>query len=114
MITIEYPAKSQWKALAERPHIETGKLRATVSAILDDVRHNGDTALRKYGEAFDHVALKSFEVSPQEKEEALHIVSEELMRAIMLAHDNIMTFHKAQTFHTSRIIDKAADDMIRN
>lgn len=103
MITIEYPAKSQWKALAERPHIETGKLRATVSAILDDVRHNGDTALRKYGEAFDHVALKSFEVSPQEKEEALHIVSEELMRAIMLAHDNIMTFHKAQTFHTSRI-----------
>ena len=103
MITIEYPSKSQWKTLAERPHIETGKLRATVSSILDDVRHNGDAALRKYGEAFDHVALKSFEVSPEEKDEALHIVSKELMRAIMLAHNNIMTFHKAQTFQTSRI-----------
>ena len=103
MITIEYPSKSQWKTLAERPHIETGKLRATVSSILDDVRHNGDAALRKYGEAFDHVALKSFEVSPEEKDEALHIVSKELMRAIMLAHNNIMTFHKAQTFQTSHI-----------
>ncbi len=94
-----YPEKAQWSGLLKRPLKDAAALTATVSAVLDDVRRNGDEALRRYELQFDHVNLTSFAVTPEEIAEAEAAVSTELREAIELAHRNIATFHSAQAFH---------------
>ena len=80
----------------ERPHIDTGKLRPLVSAILSDIKANGDPAVKRYCEQFDHVALRSFAVTREEMDEAERLVESGLKEAMALAHNNIKAFHEAQ------------------
>ena len=46
----------------------------TVSEILDNVRRNGDSALKMYNEKFDGVRTESLQVTEEEMEEALRTV----------------------------------------
>lgn len=95
---VKYPSESEWAALTERPHRDLNELRQTVQTVLDDVRVNGDDAVRKYELQFDKVELAALQVSPAEMEEAEQLVSDELKASIRLAHQNIETFHAAQRF----------------
>ena len=67
-----------------------------VSDIIADVRKNGDEALYRYCEKFDHASLSSLEVSPQEYQDAMSEVDEEFIRILKKAADNIYRFHSAQ------------------
>ena len=78
--------------------MDTGRLHIQVRGILDDVKANGDVAVLKYEETFDHVQLTSLAVTEAEMEEAERLVSEELKAAIKLAKENIAKFHEAQRF----------------
>ena len=78
--------------------MDTGRLHIQVRGILDDVKANGDVAVLKYEETFDHVQLTSLAVTEAEMEEAEGLVSEELKAAIKLAKENIAKFHEAQRF----------------
>lgn len=98
MKVYEYPSHAEWKAITARPHIDPTRLHATVQTILDDVRENGDKAVIKYEEQFDHVKLNTLQVSEDEFKEAEATVSPELKNALQLAHDNIARFHEAQRF----------------
>ncbi len=68
----------------------------TVSEIIENVRKNGDAALREYCEKFDKVALDSFEVSKKEIETAFASVDPDLIRIMRTAKDNIHAFHSRQ------------------
>ena len=96
METIMFPKREEYARIAARPHLDFGKLEASVDAILADVRQNGDKAVAKYGEMFDGAKLASLEVTDGEKAEAELSVSRELKEAIELAHKNIETFHRSQ------------------
>lgn len=103
MNIIKYPAKSEWKAIVERPHMDLSKLNETVSSVLKDIRDNGDEAVKRYEEKFDHASLSSLAVTPKEIEEAMHLISSELKDSLEMAHHNIAVFHEAQKFEGKRI-----------
>lgn len=103
MNIIRYPKREDWASITERPQLDTSTLNATVSNILGDIKANGDEAVRKYEEMFDHVHLDSLAVSENEIEEAWNSVPTELRQAIELAHANISSFHKAQHFNGVKV-----------
>ena len=103
MNIIRYPKREDWTSITERPQLDTSTLNATVSNILGDIKANGDEAVRKYEEMFDHVHLDSLAVSENEIEEAWNSVTAELRQAIELAHANISSFHEAQHFNGVKV-----------
>ena len=96
MQVIRYPEKNTWNTLLQRPVFDTRELEATVSAILADVKANGDAALRKYTQQFDKVTLTDIRVTTAEFEAADAILDESLKNAIRQAALNIEAFHRAQ------------------
>jgi histidinol dehydrogenase len=90
------PERNQWNEILKRPTIDTKSLESTVTAILEDVRLNGDVAVKKYIKQFDKVELNELKVNEAEIEEAVGLVDEELKTAIQLAKKNITLFHEAQ------------------
>lgn len=104
MNIIKYPERNSWSDIVRRPHLDVSQLNATVSGVLNDVRENGDAAVKKYEEKFDHVSLTSLEVSDEEKAEARGKVSKDLYDALVLAHDNIAKFHESQKFTGHKVI----------
>ena len=103
MNIIRYPKREDWTSITERPQLDTSTLNATVSNILGDIKANGDEAVRKYEEMFDHVRLDSLAVSEEDVEEAWNSVTAELRQAIELAHANISSFHEAQHFNGVKV-----------
>lgn len=97
------PTPDALDALLERPVRDASELNATVSAVLNDVRQRGDSAVRECEERFDHVLLNDFAVSVAEMDAAETMVSDELKQAITLAHENIERFHAAQRFHGEHV-----------
>ena len=67
-----------------------------VDEIIADVRANGDQALRRYAERFDHAKLDALEVSAEEMDAALARVEEGFLGTLALARDNIREFHRHQ------------------
>ena len=103
MNIIRYPKREDWASITERPQLDTSTLNATVSNILGDIKANGDEAVRKYEEMFDHVRLDSLAVSEEDIEEAWNSVTAALRQAIELAHANISSFHEAQHFNGVKV-----------
>jgi histidinol dehydrogenase len=68
----------------------------TVAAILQDVKHNGDAALREYTKKFDGADIDSIEVTKEEIDEAAANIDPELMKHLEFAAQNIRRFHEAQ------------------
>ena len=67
-----------------------------VTEILDDVRKNGDEALFRLTEKFDHAKLTSLEVSQEEIDEAYNSVGEDYIAVLRQAAENIEAYHKNQ------------------
>ena len=103
MKIIRYPERGEWKKIVERPHLDVSQLNAIVKSVLDDIRANGDKAVMAYEEKFDHVKLSSLAVSEAEIEEAMTLVSEDLLSSLRTAHHNIKAFHEAQRYEGIRV-----------
>lgn len=103
MNIIKYPARSSWASIIERPHLDVSQLNATVAAVLADIKADGDAAVKKYEEKFDHVSLSSLAVTEAEIDEAMTLISPELTASLELAHNNIAKFHEAQKFEGQKI-----------
>ena len=97
MKIIRYPEPETWGQLLKRPLIDTKFLERTVGNILNDVRENGDVALRHCARHFDKVELDDFQVIEDEFVEAEARVSPELKAAIAVAKANIEKFHGVPT-----------------
>jgi histidinol dehydrogenase len=103
MNIIRNPKREQWDAIVARPHLDVSQLNATVAAVLADVKARGDEAVKEYELKFDHARLTALAVTEKEMKEAEQLVSEELKAAIRLAHEQIRTFHAAQTFQGEKV-----------
>ena len=99
----EYPKKEQWAEIVERPHLDVSRLNATVAEVLADVKARGDEAVKAYELKFDHANLSVLAVSEAEMQEAEQLVSDELKKAISIAHHNIYKFHEAQRFQGEKV-----------
>lgn len=69
---------------------------AIVSDIISDVRKNGDDALYRYCEKFDHAKLSALEVSDAEFEEAFASMEPSFLDILREAAANIRSFHQQQ------------------
>ncbi len=96
MQVYNYPPREKWTELLARPVFDSTKLFETVQQVLDDVKNNGDKAVRSYTAKFDKVTLQSFEVTKEEMDEAEGLVSKQLKQAIEMARRNIWKFHVEQ------------------
>lgn len=97
------PEKSKWQQLLQRPVFDTHKLEGTVAAILEDVKLNGDAAIKKYAAQFDGVVLDDLKVTEKEIDDAIATVDENLKSAIAIAKNNITKFHEAQKESITKI-----------
>jgi histidinol dehydrogenase len=93
MKLIKYPKRDTWSKLLQRPTLDTKELSGTVSRILEDVRANGDAALRKYAREFDNIEIDKLRVTDAEFAEADAAISQELKEALNVARANIEKFH---------------------
>ncbi len=82
--------------LLERRPPDEARLRESVRAILDQVRDEGDAALRQMARRFDGVELDALEVPPARWTEALEALDPEVRAALERARRNILAFHRAQ------------------
>ncbi|MBA2871367.1 histidinol dehydrogenase [Anoxybacillus calidus] len=78
--------------------LETGteEQRQQVLAIIDDVKRNGDQALKEYTKRFDGVSLDSLQVSEAEIAQAYEKIDDEIVQVIREAADNIRDYHERQ------------------
>lgn len=96
MKTYINPDKNIWAEILKRPLFDVSELYSKVQEILNEIRKNGDAALRDFTYKFDGVSLDNFAVHENEISEAETLVSDDLKAAIELARKNIETFHAAQ------------------
>lgn len=96
--TYKYPDKKEWEVLRQRPELNVTSLFDTVQTVLNDVRIEGDEAVRRYGERFDKVRITDLPVSESEISEAELLLTDELKQAILTARRNIEKFHASQRF----------------
>jgi histidinol dehydrogenase len=90
------PAADNWIEILKRPVFDFKQLEQKVSSIVDEVKQNGNAAVKKYTEQFDGVVLNGLVVSDKEIEESGLQISADLKTAIDLAANNIKAFHKIQ------------------
>lgn len=90
------PDKATWAEIIKRPVLDYSQLETKVTSILDDVKLNGDAAIRKYTTQFDGAVLNDFVVSGNEIAAAVSNVDADLKAAIDIAKNNITAFHASQ------------------
>jgi len=84
------------KELKDREKNEGNEITAIVSEVLDNVRKDGDKALKNYTEKFDKVDLEEFKVTSKELEECFEMVEKTFIENLKEAKENIEYYHKAQ------------------
>lgn len=90
------PPRLNWEGLLERPKLSAMELEAHVQRMLAQVKQDGDKALIKYSKEFDKVDLQAFEVTTEEIDDAVRTLDPVLKESILLARQNIETFHRPQ------------------
>ncbi|HEY4786520.1 MAG TPA: histidinol dehydrogenase [Bacteroidales bacterium] len=96
MNIIKYPQKKDWDQILKRPSLGDGMVNQAVLEILDDIKKNGDSAIRQYTHKFDKVLLDDFRVTEREINDAEQQVDAILKKSIQTAKQNIEKFHSAQ------------------
>ena len=67
-----------------------------VSEILNNIKENGDEAVKSYTEKFDGVSIDNLKVSRDEINEAYNTLDDSLLAALKQAASNIRKFHEKQ------------------
>lgn len=90
-------AKKLYKKLTQRTKLQDGtSIMKVVADILEDVRANGDRALREYSRKFDNAETDAIEVSEKEINAAYYEIEPELLETIKSSKQNIQSFHEKQ------------------
>ena len=90
--------KETCELLGLRGKMDLGPVIETVSAVIDDIRENGDAAVSKYTKKFDgcDIDASNIRVTQEEIDEAMKAVDPELLEIIKKAASNIRAFHEKQ------------------
>lgn len=92
----QYPNPGEWTTLLQRPAMSVAALEGSVKAILQEVKQQGDAAVKKFTKQFDKATIDNLVVSEEEFTIAQQSLDAKLKAAILSAKVNIETFHKAQ------------------
>lgn len=103
MKIIQYPQELEWDSLLKRPTQDFASLESDVKAIFEDIKQNGNSAVKKYTQLFDGIAIDELEVDKQSIANSEHNISSALKTAIDIAYDNIYRFHFAQKQSTIKV-----------
>ncbi len=103
MKIIQQPDEKNWEELLKRPTQDFASLESDVKAIFEDIKHNGDSAIKKYTQIFDGISIEDFSVNPEAIEHSTDNISAALKEAIDVAYDNIFKFHLAQEQVTIKV-----------
>ncbi len=98
------------KSMSKRGVAANKEVAEIVSAIIDDVKDNGDEALKKYTLKFDKKLPEYFEVPRDVINDALTNADEEFVNAVLNAQENIAEFHNRQKEQS--FIDAKANGVI--
>jgi histidinol dehydrogenase len=79
-----------------RPQAATEPPTATVAAILEAVRTEGDAAVSRFTKEFDKASLEQFRVPEADVQAALGAISPLLREALEAARSNIVSYHRTQ------------------
>ncbi|MEL7586970.1 MAG: histidinol dehydrogenase [Prolixibacteraceae bacterium] len=90
------PERKAWAGILKRPGFDASDLTGKVQAILDEIKRDGERAVRKFTEQFDGILISDFAVSEAELEQAAAQISDDLRQAIETAARNIRRFHEIQ------------------
>ncbi|THU39964.1 histidinol dehydrogenase [Niastella caeni] len=96
MQVYQYPKRDEWKALLQRPAMNVQALEGSVKAILQEVKQQGDAAVKKFTQQFDKATINNLMVAVDEFTIAQQTLDAKLKAAILSAKVNIETFHKSQ------------------
>lgn len=88
IVRIKAPNRSAWS--------DNTPVESTVKAILENVRRNGDAAVRLYSCEFDKVDIEAFEVSPAERISALEGLDKQTRADTEFAIERVTAFAEAQ------------------
>ncbi|MFA4994865.1 MAG: histidinol dehydrogenase [Bdellovibrionales bacterium] len=95
----EKQSKEERQRLLQRPTAQTNRdTEGIVKAILDDVRREGDVALRRYTQKFDKYDPTPILIAEKQIDEAEQKIDPSLRQAIKSAYANLMIFHKRQGY----------------
>ncbi len=98
---LDEPAR---RARLERPAVRADReTRAQVQRIIEEVRRDGDAALRRLTAALDQVELSALRVGDEEAEAAVAAIGPAAMTAIAAAIANVTRFHEAQVSGSIRV-----------
>jgi histidinol dehydrogenase len=87
------PAEAYVKKLEQRGPADLARVEKPVRRIVEDVRKNGDSALRRYAEKFDGLAPRApFSIPATELKKAWRSVPEEFRTALQMAASNIRRY----------------------
>lgn len=81
-------------------------VEAVVADIIENVKKDGDSALRAYSEKFDGVNLDKLEVTKEEIDEAVASVDEKFLDILKRASENIYAFHSRQVRNSFLLNEK--------
>jgi len=88
---------AEQRQLLTRPAVSASdSIARTVSEILDNVKRDGDTALKAYSAKFDKTEVAALPVSAAEIDAACARLGDDIKAAMAVAVSNIETFHRAQ------------------
>ena len=89
--------EQQRNTMLQRPAVaDDVSIRAGTATIIDEVRRNGDAALRRLTAEYDRADIRDLRVSGEELERAEKSLTPAQLDAIDLAIDNVGKFHRAQ------------------
>ncbi len=84
------------KETIKRSEQDVNNVLDIVSDILNNVKDNGDEAVKSYTEKFDGVLVEDLKVSDEEIKKAYDTLDDSLLTALKQAAQNIEKFHKKQ------------------
>lgn len=89
--------KDLYKKLTQRTGTQNGTNTISIVAeIIDNVKQNGDSALKEYTKKFDKAQIETIKVSEEEITSAYKKVAPELLETIKKSKQNIWSFHEKQ------------------
>lgn len=107
MEIIEKPEGDELERLLSRPASQASKQENSVQEILDQVRKRGDRAVLHYTYFFDGADMEDMRVPPEEFQEAVDHISDELREAIERSVAHIRSFHEANRPLDGELVETA-------
>lgn len=88
--------EAEREAVLQRPTLALdATVRAAAARVIDQVRADGDAALRALTRRYDQVEIDAIQVAPDAFLAARQAVSDALYEALVAARDRIATYHRA-------------------